>query len=418
VRATGAEIRNALGQAWRVGNTAHRRLDRSQLLFDRLGLALLQQPVCNRDGNLVRLQRAPRRKQRRVLFILLADDHRRLGIVAKLFAQLGFKQRALFLDHDDLVEPAGKLGHDLGVERPHHCNLQQPQAELRTRNLIDAKVFQRLAHIEITLAGRHDADLRRLAAGQHDLVQLVGARKGNRSITLVLVQAPFLLETVIAWPDVQPVFRHLEIGRILDLHPVNRPVNDTGRFDIVVHALQADPAARIARQCKPVNSVIENFLQACRMQDRDHRVHHGKFGLVRHGRAFRAVIVTHQGQHAAVFRGAGRIGMAEHVACPVNARALAVPDCEYAVISALAPHLRLLRAPDRGRRHVLVHARLELHVGRLRIAHRLGELLIQPAHRRATIPGHIPGGIQPAASSRARCISVSRTIACVPVMKA
>ena len=71
------------------------------------------------------------------------------------------------------------------------------------------------------------------------------------------------------------------------------------------------------------------------------------------------MVVAHQGEHAAVLRGAGEIGVAEDVAGAVDARALAVPHAEHAVVLALAAQLGLLRAPDRGGGEVLVEAGLE-----------------------------------------------------------
>ena len=74
------------------------------------------------------------------------------------------------------------------------------------------------------------------------------------------------------------------------------------------------------------------------------------------------MVVAHQRQHAAVPGGAGEIGMAEHVAGAVDARALAVPHAEHAIELAFAAQLGLLRAPERGGGEVLVDAGLELDV--------------------------------------------------------
>ena len=105
-----------------------------------------------------------------------------------------------------------------------------------------------------------------------------------------------------------------------------------------------------------------DLLHAGRVQDRDHHVDEVVFGLVRGGRGFGGVVVAHQREHAAVPRGAGEIGVAEHVAGAVDARALAVPDAEHAVELALAAQLGLLRAPERGGGEVLVEAGLEADV--------------------------------------------------------
>ena len=80
------------------------------------------------------------------------------------------------------------------------------------------------------------------------------------------------------------------------------------------------------------------------------------------------VVARHEHDDAAMLRGAGGIGMPEDVAGAVDARPLAVPHAEHAVVGALATHLRLLGAPQRGRREVFVEARLEHDVARLEIA--------------------------------------------------
>ena len=173
--------------------------------------------------------------------------------------------------------------------------------------------------------------------------------------------------------------------------------------------LERHPGAGEARHRPAVEPVIEDFLHAGRIEDRDHHVDEVEFGLVRGGGGFRGVVVAHQRQHAAVLGGAGEIGVAEHVAGAVDARALAVPHAEHAVVLALAAQLGLLRAPDGGRGEVLVDAGLE--DGR-RLAARSGrgahELLVEPAERRAAIAGDIARGVEAARRSRSFCIRQSR----------
>ena len=147
-----------------------------------------------------------------------------------------------------------------------------------------------------------------------------------------------------------------------------------------------------ARQRVAEEAVVEDLLDAGRRQDRDHRVDEGELRLVRRGRGFAGVVVAHQREHAAPGRGAGEVGVAERVAGAVDAGALAVPDAEDAVVAALAAHLGLLGAPQRGRREVLVDARLEDDVGRPAALRRAPELLVEPAERRAAVAGDVAGG--------------------------
>ena len=87
--------------------------------------------------------------------------------------------------------------------------------------------------------------------------------------------------------------------------------------------------------------------------------------------------------------------MAEDVAGAVDARALAVPHAEHAVVLALAAQFGLLRAPDRGRGEVLVQAAVEQDI--LPLEMRLGahELLVEPAERRAAIARDVARGVEP-----------------------
>ena len=92
-----------------------------------------------------------------------------------------------------------------------------------------------------------------------------------------------------------------------------------------------------------------------------------------------------QHEHAAERRGAGEVAVAERVAGAIDARALAVPHAEHAVVAALAVQLGLLRAPQRGRGEVLVDRRLDHDVVLVEKAPGGGELLVEAAERRAAI---------------------------------
>ena len=140
-------------------------------------------------------------------------------------------------------------------------------------------------------------------------------------------------------------------------------IDGGGRFDVVLHAFEGDPGAAEAAHGIAVEAVIEDLLNARRVQDRHHHVDEVELGLMRDGGGFGRVVVAHERQHAAVLRGAGHVGVAEDVAGAVDARALAVPEAEDAVILAVAAHLGLLRAPDGGRGELLVEAGLEDDVG-------------------------------------------------------
>ena len=68
-----------------------------------------------------------------------------------------------------------------------------------------------------------------------------------------------------------------------------------------------------------------------------------------------------------MLRRAGGVGVLEHVAAAVDARALAVPHREHAVVLRAGEQVDLLRAPDGGGGEVLVDARLEPDVAALEV---------------------------------------------------
>ena len=87
--------------------------------------------------------------------------------------------------------------------------------------------------------------------------------------------------------------------------------------------------------------------------------------------------------------------MAEDVAGAVEAGTLAVPHAEHAVVLALAPQLRLLRAPQRGRGEVLVEAGHELDVVGLQDALGAQHRRLEAGDRRAAIARHVARRIEP-----------------------
>jgi hypothetical protein len=139
-------------------------------------------------------------------------------------------------------------------------------------------------------------------------------------------------------------------------------------------------------------------VHAGRIEDRHHHVDEVKFRLMRSGRRFSCVIVAHQGKDAAVLGGAGKIGVSEDVAGPVDARTFAIPHAEDAIEFAFPAQFGLLRSPERGGGKFLVDAGLELHVRRSEYPSGAHELLVKAAERRAPIAGDIAGRVQAGAA--------------------
>ena len=68
-----------------------------------------QQAIPDRDRDLVGVKRPLDREQPIAALVLLADADRLVCGTVKLFADLHLDQRALFLDHDDEIEPLGEF---------------------------------------------------------------------------------------------------------------------------------------------------------------------------------------------------------------------------------------------------------------------------------------------------------------------
>ena len=106
------------------------------------------------------------------------------------------------------------------------------------------------------------------------------------------------------------------------------------------------------------------------------------------------MIVAHEGKHAAIFRGAREIGVAEDIAAAIDARTFAVPEREDAVVLAFPAHLGLLRPPYGGRGEILVEARLKQDAGGIERALGAQEIQVETAERRAAIAGDESGRVE------------------------
>jgi len=157
------------------------------------------------------------------------------------------------------------------------------------------------------------------------------------------------------------------------------------RIDRLAQDLEGDPQAGIARQGERMQAEVEILLDAGGVDDRDGRCDQGGLALVRRGRRLGHVVVAREGDDAAVLGGAGIVGVLQHVARAIDARALAVPHAEHAVVARAGIEMDLLGAPQRGGGEVLVDARLEFDVVVLDEALGLPQRLVEAAQRRAAV---------------------------------
>src|SRR5882724_12119704 len=102
---------------------------------------------------------------------------------------------------------------------------------------------------------------------------------------------------------------------------------------------------------------------------------------MRQRRRFCRVVIAGEREHAAMARRPGGIRVLENIAAAIDARPLAVPHRVHAVVACLREEIELLRAPDRSRGEVFVHARLEADVVLLEMLARAPEALVEAAKR-------------------------------------
>src|SRR5690606_30071164 len=377
VRAPGAEVRQPprLRRERRDGRVL--LVEKTELLLDARARVEAREARREHARDHGRLELPGGRQERRAALVLLADDQwplRRRKVV-ELLLDLTLDERALLLDDEDLLDAARELTHDLGLERPAHADLQEPDAEIRGGAPVDAEVLERLHHVEMRLAGRHDAEARPRRI-DHETVQGVRARERDRGRKLVALEPYFLVVRRIRPANVEAARRHLDL-RTDDRELVGRERHDLGRVGDLLRDLQSDPAAGEPRQLESEQSEVDDLLDIRWIQHRNHRVDEREFALVRQRRRFADVVVAGGDEHAAVPRRARGVTVLERIAGAVDAGTLAVPQPEHAVVARAGEEARLLRAPDRRRREILVQPRLEADIGRVEILLRTPQLAVE-----------------------------------------
>ncbi len=330
------------------------------------------------------------------LLVELADDARAhvVAPVVELLLQLVLDDLPLLLDDEDLLEALGELAHALRLERPGHRDLVDADAQLRHVALVEAEVVERLAHVEVALARRDDAEPR-LRAVDDDPVEPVDARVVQRRVDLVVLHPRLGDEERIGPADRDAVGRQREVVGDDDVDAVRVDRHRGRALDRVRDALEADPQARVAAHRPAVQAQVEDLLHGGRVEHRDHRRRELVVRLVRQRRGLRRVVVAGEREHAAVLRRAGEVRVLEHVAAAVDARALAVPHRVDAVDGGARVQVDLLRAPDRRRREILVQARLEPDVRALEELLRAPQRLVEAAQRASAIAGDEAAGVEP-----------------------
>ena len=78
------------------------------------------------------------------------------------------------------------------------------------------------------------------------------------------------------------------------------PIDDGRGFDVVLDAFEAGPNPGESAERPTIEAVVEDLLDARRVEDRHHRVDEGELRLVCGCRGFAGVVVPHQGDHPAI----------------------------------------------------------------------------------------------------------------------
>ena len=87
-----------------------------------------------------------------------AADQRRAGLPVQLILQGQLDEGALFLHDHDLIQAAGEVLDDAGLERGHHAELEDPHAGAGQLPGPDADHAQGLVDVEVRGAGGDDPD--------------------------------------------------------------------------------------------------------------------------------------------------------------------------------------------------------------------------------------------------------------------
>ena len=297
--------------------------------------------------------------ERPVLLVLLADHEGPLALVVERLADEGLHERPLLLDDEQFLEPARELPHDLRLHRPEQPDLQQADAVAPQPFVVQAELAQGLAHVVVGLAGGRDAEPRPRRR-HRDLVERVRGRERLRGLDPPVVQLALQLEAEgrqqhgilrrapgLAFPREAGIADDETLGmdhRGADL------VGDVG------DDLEAHPEPGVARHLEAVAAEVEDLLHVAGEECREERVVEGDLGVRRQRGGLRERIVAAEGEHAAPASDARVVRVLEDVAGAVDARPLAIPHTQHAVVLRPRKDIGELRAVDRRRAEILVEA--------------------------------------------------------------
>ena len=162
--------------------------------------------------------------------------------VVQLFLDLIFNDLALFLDHQNLLQSLGEVTRHGSLQRPHHIDLVQANAQLLAHRLVQPQIMQRLAGVVERLAAGDDAKAV-AGRGNHVVIEFVGPDVGQRGIPFEVHEPRFLLQRRIRPADVQAAGRHHKVIGGDDPDAVGIDRHRTRRLDHFLNRLHARPHA-------------------------------------------------------------------------------------------------------------------------------------------------------------------------------
>src|SRR5206468_140902 len=151
---------------------------------------------------------------------------RALGLVVEDVADEELAEGPLLLDDEQLLQAARELPDDRGLHREEHPDLEEPDAVVPERRVVQAELAERLAQVVVGLARRGDPEPR-VRRVDRDAVEPVDARERLGGLE------PPVLDLALG---VEPPRRHEE--RVLPLLPPAPVVLEAGVGDD--HAIGRD----------------------------------------------------------------------------------------------------------------------------------------------------------------------------------
>ena len=327
--------------------------------------------------------------------VLVPDDPRAAPVGERIegVADLQLGEGHLLLDDEELFEAVREPAHRFRVERIRHRDLEHRDPELVRGAVVDPQVEERLADVVPGLAGGDDSVAGPPAREGHP-VEPVRPRIRHRGVELPVPVAGLHLVPEVRDAEIEPARGRLEVGRKHGLGVEGVRGQGRARVHRVRHRLVAHPRPREARERDAVEAVAQHLAHGGGIEEGHHHLDEGE--LVGGGRVGggEGVVVADHDEHPSVAGAARHVAVADRVHAPIEPRSLAVPQGEDAVVPAVAERRRLLAAPDRSGREVLVDGRLEVDTGAREEALGGPQLLVDVVHRGAAVAGDVAGGVE------------------------